>query len=126
MKYIVLEMEDGRRLPILFPECLVHAHVAGAIQRAILAMGNSPEQQFHERQCAARLEAAVHGVEGAKPVSAGFASIQDVVVHGKSETLGDLVCNPADRGRMILGDSISHCEDEVVEAMFALWRSQKR
>lgn len=125
MKYIVLETENGRRLPILFPECLVHAHVAGAIQQAILAMGRR-DQQFHERQCAARLEAAVHGLEGAKPVSAGFASIQDVVVHGKSETLGDLACNSADRGRMILGDSISHSEDEVVEAMFALWRSQKR
>lgn len=124
MKYVVLETEDGRRLPIIFPDVLVHAHVAGAIQQAILAMG-SQDKQFHERQLQGRLEAAVHGLEGAKPVSAGFVAVHDAVVHGRSESLGDLASNPADRARIVLGDSIGHSDDAMAQQMFALWEHRQ-
>lgn len=114
MKYIVLETEDGQKLPILFPECLTHSHVAGALQQAILARSGH-DSRFHERQLEARLEAAQHGLEGAKPISAGFVEVASASVRGKSESLGDLESAPADEARIVLGQAVSFMPDAFAQ-----------
>lgn len=64
-KYVMLEIDNGafkRRLPIIFPDILVHADVAAAIQQ-------------------------IQGMAEAKPVSAGSIDLFAEACHGKSTTL---------------------------------------
>ncbi len=64
-KYIMLELDSGsfkRRVPIIFPDLLVHADVAAALQQT-------------------------PGMADAKPVSAGSIDLFAEACHGKSTTL---------------------------------------
>lgn len=97
MKYIILEMEDGRRLPIIFPDCLIHADIAGAIQMAVDVM--DPKKDLRAKQCASMLERA-----SAVPVSAGFIALgTDFVCSGSSETL-ELASRPQDEALIGIGE----------------------
>ncbi len=64
-KYIVLELDSGsfkRRVPIIFPDILVHADVAAAVQ-SLPMMGE------------------------AKPIAAGSIDLMAAACHGRSSTL---------------------------------------
>lgn len=66
MKYIMLKLEDQcKNIPVIFPDILVHAHVAAAITRTL----------------------EMQGVRGAKVVSAGKIDITAHGAGGESETL---------------------------------------
>lgn len=108
MKYIMLETDEGLKLPIIFPEILTHCFVAGAMQLAVDCM--DPQKDLRPRQLLSMLEGG-----SAKPVSAGFINLGvDVEVHGDSESLGGLKHNPADAGRVVMGDSIQFMPDSIV------------
>lgn len=62
MKYVMFKLPDGRELPVLFPEALVHADVAAALRR-------------------------VRELRLAVPVAAGTAQMVCLVTCGRSETL---------------------------------------
>ena len=64
MKYIILQTKDGRKIPIIFPDFMVHSEVANKIGE-ILSLTNST-----------------------KVVSAGEIKISVQNCSGKSETLG--------------------------------------
>lgn len=80
-KYVMLQVGD-RAMPIIFPEELVHAHVAGAMQLAVEAL--DPKKDLRPRQCESMLE------RGTAPVrSAGFVEgLACAIVIGESESLG--------------------------------------
>jgi hypothetical protein len=112
MKYIVLETKDGARLPIIFPEMLTHCFVAGAMQLVLDTL--DPKKDLRPKQLDALLSAGGHPV-----VSAGFVALDVARIHGKSESLGDLESNPADAGRIVLGDAVQFMPDEMVQMLLA-------
>lgn len=96
MKYIMLQTTDGQKLPVIFPEALVHVHVAAVMTRMVERSFNRP--------------AAV--------VSAGFVTFGDKVkVHGESESLDNLKSNPLDAMRIVSGASVAHMPDAVLEPL---------
>lgn len=122
MKYIILAMPDGRRAPVIFPDWLIHADVAGAIQQAVLAI-SSDDRRFHERQLKARLEAAVHGIEGAMPVSAGRIALgTDFTCSGGSDTLS-LQSRPQDEAIIGVGEQAWAFPDAM---LVSLWDKAKK
>lgn len=72
MKYIMFLDKLGRRFPVIFPDELVHANVAEAIQTAV-------------RQ--GELEAGLTDWSCPEPITAGSIDILCVGTHGHSETL---------------------------------------
>lgn len=107
MKYIMLETENGQKLPIIFPDVLTHSLVAGAIQLAVDAL--SPEKDLRPQQCERLLASG-----SAPPVSAGFISLGlDVTVSGLSESLGELKHNPSDAARVMIGESVQFMPDAM-------------
>jgi len=71
MKYVMLFAEGqpgeiGRKIPVIFPNELVHREVAAMFV-----------------QCLSR-----HGYSNLRVESAGFITLKDARVHGKSESLG--------------------------------------
>lgn len=111
MKYIMLETEDGRKLPIIFPDCLVHSLVAGAIQLAVDAM--NPKKDLRPQQCERLLR------DGSTAVfSAGFIGLGlDVTCHGESESLGGLKSAPADAARIMVGEAGQFMPDDMIELL---------
>lgn len=102
MKYIMIETIEGQKLPIMFPDTLVHADVAIVMMRLI-------EMR--------------HKVKNA-PINAGFVSIgTDVTVHGESESL-DLKSNPVDGFRIIAGEAVSHMPDMLLGPLIAKMKEQ--
>jgi hypothetical protein len=66
MKYIMLKLEDQcKNIPVIFPDILVHAHVAAAITRTL----------------------EMQGIRGAEVISAGSIDIVANGAGGESETL---------------------------------------
>lgn len=110
MKYIVLETEDGQSLPILFPECLTHCFVAGAMQLVVDTL--DPKKDLRPKQLDRLLE---HG--SAKVVSAGFAGVASVSVHGESESLGGVKSKPSDEARILMGDTAGFIPDSLLMPM---------
>jgi hypothetical protein len=83
MKYIMLEDTEGRKIPIIFPEHLVHADMATMV-RGLLA----------------RSQKAI-----AMPVGAGFIHLgTDISVSGESETL-NLQSRVIDAAYIIAGEA---------------------
>ncbi len=77
-KYIMLELDSGsfkRRVPIIFPDLLVHADVAAVLQQT-------------------------PGMADAKPVSAGSVELMVTACHGKSTTL-NVASNEEDDAELI-------------------------
>jgi len=97
MKYIMLETDEGMKLPILFPDVLVHANVAELMKRLTLF-------QLKVAKC--------------EVVSAGFVNIADASVHGDSESLG-VKSNPTDGVRILAGSAVSHMPDDLLQRTFA-------
>lgn len=118
MKYIVLETEDGRRLPIIFPEQLTHCFVAGAMQLVVDTL--DPKKDLRPRQLDRMLQDG-----DAKPTSAGFVQIQMCAVSGRSESLNDLASNPADEARMILGEAIQFGGDDFALALLEKFKEMQ-
>lgn len=119
MKYIMLETAEGMKLPIIFPDILTHCFVAGAMQLAVDCL--DPKKDLRPRQLDSLLEGG-----SAKPVSAGFINIGvDVEVHGESESLGGLKHNPADAGRVVMGDAIQFMPDAMIPALMEKLRAEK-
>lgn len=99
MKYIMIRDEHGRRLPIIFPDCLVHADVAKVMDHVMF-----------------RSTGSIHN----EVLSAGFVDLgTQVTVHGRSESM-ELDSNYDDTAYIILGDSVSLSPPE-----FALMMLQK-
>lgn len=119
MKYIMLETEEGLKLPIIFPECLTHSLVAGAMQMAVECMDK--EKDLRPKQC---LSLYTRGE--APATSAGFVELHDVHVHGASESLGDLPHKPADAARMLLGSSIQFMPDSTALHMQSMLNERLR
>lgn len=90
MKYILFEDAYGRKIPVTFPEVLVHADVATAMQN-------------------------VHPM---RVVSAGFVLLKDVVVSGGSETL-EVESREADAAYLEYGDSVAMMPEETVMQIVA-------
>lgn len=69
MKYVMLRVKNGlleRDVPIIFPDMLVHKHVADVMCE-------------HLRRA--------HMVDSVRPVSAGEVNVDEVTCHGESTTL---------------------------------------
>ena len=58
MKYVMLKLESGELLPVIFPEFMQHAHIAGSVPATVVSAGR------------VRLEGG------------------NIVVHGSSSSLG--------------------------------------
>ena len=39
MKYVMLKLEDGQLLPMIFPDFMQHAQIAGSIPAAVVSPG---------------------------------------------------------------------------------------
>ncbi len=39
MKYVMLKLDGGELLPLLFPEFMQHSHIAGAVPAAVVSAG---------------------------------------------------------------------------------------
>ena len=39
MKYVMLKLEGGQLLPVIFPDFMQHAHIAGSIPAAVVSAG---------------------------------------------------------------------------------------
>lgn len=104
MKYVMLETADGQKLPILFPEALVHRDVSDVMGRLVdRTMG--PKALGRRRTL---------------PSSAGFVGFTGpVAVHGKSETLGDMQSKPLDAARIIAGSAVSFMPDAMLAPVAA-------
>ena len=97
MKYIMIETNEGHKLPIIFPEALVHAEVADLMKRL----------------CMLSLHA-----KGVNVASAGFVGFPVMpTVAGDSESLGGVKHNPLDSVRMMAGSAIAYMPDEMVESL---------
>lgn len=83
MKYIILEGPQGQKLPVIFPNVLVHKDVAEGVIRA---MGRQPLMG-----------------EWFKPISAGFVNLAVSDAYGESQTL-DMKSDPGDRLRINIAD----------------------
>lgn len=98
MKYIVMQTDDGMKLPFIFSEKLIHEEMA---RLATIVIMRQLQQVF------------------AKAVSAGFVNINDCRTFGESETLRGMKPASADAARMIIGSSIEFMPDESVLAVLA-------
>lgn len=104
MKYIMIEAEDGRRIPVIFPDCLTHSIVNRAMACAILV-------------CTAKR---------AVPVSAGFVSFEGVTCSGESESLGGLKSRPGiDAARIKFSDAVAYKSDDIVKALSEMDNDQR-
>jgi hypothetical protein len=104
VKYVMLETHEGEKLPILFPDSLVHADVV-AVMTVVL-------QQRRKT--------------GVEAVSAGFVSIDgDVQVHGESESTG-LKSNATDALRIMAGDSIAFSPDVMLSKLAEMMAERKK
>ncbi len=104
MKYIMMETEEGQKLPFLFPDSCTHAVVA----EFMTVMFRSIHKQT------------------AKPVSAGFVSLGlGAVVEGESESLGGMKSIPADAARIMVGESLAFMPDILAIQMLERLRAME-
>lgn len=98
MKYIMYEMGDGRKMPIIFPEMLTHSIMDMAFRHGI-------------RRCLG---------DSATPTGAGFIAIGDnIQTFGKAESMLNLEPGPVDADRVALGDSAAYIPDEMIQGLIA-------
>lgn len=96
MKYVMFGTTTGRKFAVIFPDHLVHAHVAKYI---------------------ANLSFAAHK-EPATAVSAGFVNPGDELsVSGESESL-KLKSDPVDAIRIMIGESVSSMPDSILAPLW--------
>lgn len=96
MKYVMLQTDEGAKLPFLFPEGCTHVFVAAVMRQMLL----------HTQKT------------GSEVVSAGFVDLgTTVAVRGESESLGGLPHNPCEGARIILGEAMQYMPDELVEVV---------
>jgi hypothetical protein len=99
VKYIILEGPQGQRLPVIFPNVLVHKDVAEGVIRAV---GRQPPEG-----------------RWFKPVTAGFVNLAVSDAYGESETL-NMKSDPGDRVRINVADysgGIQSPMDEMTERL---------
>lgn len=99
MKYVMLIDKEGRHVPILFPDSLVHLHVAEVISRRV--------------------------VRGGKVLSAGFASVGEVQTAGRSESL-DVEGRELDAGYIMGGDAVAYMPEPIVGNLLAGMRKRRK
>lgn len=100
MKYIILETTEGMRMPIIFPEHLIHADVALLMSRLI--------------------EVTIQ--QGAHPVSAGQIALgTDFTCSGGSDTL-EMQSRPQDEAIIGVGEQAWAFPDVM---MASLWERAK-
>lgn len=69
LKYIIFEIKDGPKFPIIFPEIMVHDQTATRVKMMVArGLELDPDE--------------------ITPISAGFCYVDMIVCHGESETLG--------------------------------------
>lgn len=90
MKYIMLENDEGHKLPVLFGDAFVHAHMA------------KYSADLARRSLGKRYDVS----------SAGFVSVtrDGIATFGESESLG-IKSNPIDGLRIELGEAVAHMPD---------------
>lgn len=93
MKYIMFQDSDGRKLPVLFPDLMVHQYVAWGIERALV------RQKLY-----------------VLPTSAGFVTFNNVKTFGESETLS-MKSKPIDADYIELGESSSLMPESIVATL---------
>ncbi len=102
MKYVMLETQEGQKLPFIFPESCTHSVVTEFMQIML--------QGIHHQNCI--------------PVSAGFVNLGlGVEVHGESESLGGMKSVPADAARIMIGESIAFMPDALATQMLERLRA---
>lgn len=100
MKYVVIQTADGEKLPIIFPERLVHSDVAKVMAQMI---------SFRD--------AGNLGKQRPVVASAGFVGMENVTVSGESESLGSIRHNPLDALRIAAGASVAHMPDAIIQPL---------
>lgn len=96
MKYVMFGTTTGRKFAVIFPDHLVHAHVAKYIANLSFAAHNEP----------------------ATAVSGGFIALGDEVkVMGESESL-KLKSTEVDALRIMIGESVSSMPDEMLKPLW--------
>lgn len=101
MKYIVLEGPQGQKLPVIFPNVMVHKDVAEALVMTLGAQSTPDNLVWF------------------KPVSAGFVNLAVSDAYGESETL-NMKSDPGDRLRINVADYSAGVEspmDELTERL---------
>lgn len=97
MKYIMLEDIEGRKIPIIFPDHIVHADMAKLACNLI-----------------ARQQKAI-----VQPIAAGFISIgTDIMTFGESETL-KLKSRTADAAYIVAGEAGQYMPEIMVSGLLA-------
>jgi hypothetical protein len=106
MKYIMIETNEGEKIPVIFAESLVHANVAEVMVRAIT----------FERTRASDKTIREHAASwDLRVVSAGFVSFPITpTVAGESESLDGIKSRPLDGFRMQAGASVAHMPDRML------------
>lgn len=94
----------GMRLPLIFPERLIHAEMAQVFAFSIMRTLN----------------------DNSRPCSAGFVSIGQCDTYGESETLKGLKPNASDPARLIIGSSCEFLPDaEVIRTLEMMARARR-
>jgi hypothetical protein len=100
MKYVMLEDSEGRKIPIIFPDALVHRDVAETFKLIIT------------RTTKGR-------IKGLKFVSAGFVSVgTDVASFGESESM-NLKSKETDAAYIVAGDAGAYMPEIMVSGLLA-------
>lgn len=92
MKYIMMETAEGKKIPILFPDCIVHSEMEKA---ATFAIHRSLKQY-------------------SQAVSAGFVGIDgEFTTSGESESIG-IKSKKVDAAYIAFGDAASLMPEAIV------------
>jgi hypothetical protein len=103
MKYIMLEDTNGRKIPIIFPDHLVHADMAKAVGSVL-----------------ARSQKAL-----TMPVGAGFINLgTDISVSGESETLS-LQSREIDAAYIIAGEAGQYMAEPMMAGLMERIKARK-
>lgn len=96
MKYVILRANDGRCVPVIFPDFIVHADMALALDKIF--------------------------VHGSQVEAAGFVTLGgDTTVHGESETC-ELKAQDIDAAKLAFGEVAGHAPDAVLASLWAQYK----
>lgn len=118
MKYIIMETEEGLRLPIIFPDILTHCFVAGAMQLVIDTM--NPAKDLRPTQ----LDRMLKDGDG-EVTSAGFVNLgNDVTVYGESESIG-VKSDDVDALVIMIGEQAQFMPKAILKDIWAKMQSNE-
>lgn len=95
MKYLMFLDDSGARVPLIFPEHLVHAEVA----------------------------MTTHGMIGGRVISAGFYDAATGDVSGGSESI-QLTSEPMDAAYIALGEAVRYMPPAAVSPIWTMYKNR--